>query len=212
MKIQWLGHSCFLLTSDNDTRIVTDPFDGSVGYRLPEVAADAVTTSHDHYDHNYVKAVKGWHMHLKEPGSYAVGDVKVLGVPAFHDDAGGSKRGRNVIFRFEIDGIAVCHLGDLGHRLAPQQVAAIGPVDVLLIPVGGKYTLDARGAAEVVAQLKPKVVIPMHYSTKLLKFDIANADAFLAAMGNARKAGSTEIVLSRDNLDAMAGTVVLDYE
>ncbi|HUL61688.1 MAG TPA: MBL fold metallo-hydrolase [Methanocella sp.] len=212
MKIKWLGHSCFLLKSDEGTRVVTDPFNAMVGYRLPDVEADVVTTSHDHGDHNNVKAVKGPYTHLSAPGHYSVGDIDIRGIPSYHDDSGGSKRGKNVIFCFEIDGISVCHLGDLGHPLTPQQVAAIGPVDVLLVPVGGRFTIDGRGAAAVAGQLKPRISVPMHYRTRLLQFYLDGPEKFLEAVGGGRKAGRQEIEVRRGDIDKMAGAILLEFE
>ena len=211
MKLRWLGHSCFLLTSRNGTRILTDPFNAMVGYRLPEVEADVVTTSHDHGDHNHVKAVKGRFTHLNAPGRFSVRDVEIRGVSTFHDDAGGLKRGKNVVFRFDVDGVGVCHLGDLGHPLTAKQLEEIGPVDVLLVPVGGKFTVDYQGAAGVVKQLKPKVVIPMHYRTKRLQFYLDGPEKFLEVMGG-RNLGKQEIELNKNSLDEMAGTFQLEYE
>jgi L-ascorbate metabolism protein UlaG (beta-lactamase superfamily) len=183
-----------------------------VGYRLPDVGADVVTTSHDHGDHNNVKAVKGHFTHLSEPGRYSVGGVDIRGIPTFHDDSGGSKRGKNTVFCFDIDGITVCHLGDLGHQLTPQQAAAIGPVDVLLVPVGGKFTVDYRGAAAVTRQLKPKISIPMHYRTRMLQFYLDGPEKFLEAMGGGRKAGRQEIEISKDSIDKTAGAILLEFE
>lgn len=212
MKIKWFGHSCFLLTADGGRRILTDPFDERVGYPLPRVAADIVTTSHGHHDHSYTKAVPGRFTHLSRPGCHSADGIDITGVASFHDNAGGSKGGANVIFVFALDGLRICHCGDLGHPLTAEQAQAIGRVDILLVPVGGFYTIDAVTAARVAKDLAATVVIPMHYKTDALDFPIAGVDPFLAAMGGGKRAGTQEITISGQTLADWAGVVVLDYK
>jgi len=211
MKIQWLGHACFLLTSSSGVRVLTDPFDPSVGYPVPSVEADIVTTSHQHSDHNYTQAVKGAFQLINSAGSYSVKGIDVLGVDTFHDDAGGAKRGKNLIFRFTIDGLTVAHCGDLGHPLSPEQAQAVGPVDVLIVPVGGYYTIDALTAKGVAEQLKARLTVPMHFKTPVMDFPITTVDPFIEAMGGAQRAGTTEIEVTRASLPAQAGVIVLDF-
>lgn len=129
MKIRWLGHACFLLESQDGTKIVTDPFDGSVGYKIPMLEADIVTVSHDHYDHNYVEGVQGDPQIIKSAGEFNIDNIRIKGVPAYHDEVKGAKRGPNIIYNFDIDGIKVCHVGDLGHLLSKTQLEEIGDVD-----------------------------------------------------------------------------------
>lgn len=202
MKIQYLGHSSFLLTSKKGTKIVTDPY-GEVGFSMPCIEADAVTVSHRHYDHCNVGAVSAPLM-LSEAGEYSVADISVSAVERFHDEAHGAKRGKNLIFRFLIDGLRVCHLGDLGEPCSPGTVQAIGPADVLLIPVGGNYTIDARTAKEYVGLVKPSVVIPMHYKTAGLTIDISSADGFLGLFTSEKDVqivrGGNSVTLSRSDL------------
>jgi L-ascorbate metabolism protein UlaG (beta-lactamase superfamily) len=212
MKIKWFGHSCFLLTADRGPRILTDPFDDSVGYPVPRVAADIVTTSHKHFDHSYIQAVSGQFTHFSQSGRYSAHGVDITGVAAFHDEAGGSKRGQNVIFVFALDGLRVCHCGDLGHSLTAEQVREIGLVDILLVPVGGFYTIDAVGAAQISKALDATVIIPMHYKTDVLSFPIAGVDPFLTAMGGGRRAGAREITVNKDTLLNWAGVVILEYK
>jgi L-ascorbate metabolism protein UlaG (beta-lactamase superfamily) len=212
MRIKWLGHSCFLLTSDNNTRIITDPFDAKVGYRIPKEEADIVTVSHDHYDHNNIGVVKGFSVHVRETGKQTVKEIGINGVATFHDAQQGSKRGKNIIFTFGIDGVRVCHCGDLGHALTHEQVKEIGQVDVLLVPVGGIYTIDAAGAYEVVKQLKPAVTIPMHFKTQALSFPLEGADRFVATMGNGVRPGKQELTVDKAKLHELPGTIVLDYQ
>lgn len=212
MKIKWFGHACFLITSDSGARIVTDPFDNSVGYELPDVEADIVTVSHNHFDHNNAGLVKGNPMKLEKPGRFVEKRIDIIGVSTFHDELSGSKRGMNVIFKFDVDGIMVCHCGDLGHVLTMEQAAEIGHVDVLLVPVGGTFTVDAAKAFEVVRQLKPEVTIPMHYKTGVLDFPIEGVDRFLNLAGGGERIGSQEIELVKSKLSGYPDIIVLAYK
>ncbi len=212
MRIEWLGHACFLITASDGTRILTDPYDASVGYKLPEVEADIVTVSHDHFDHNHVQAVKGSPEVVKGPGKHSVKGIEFNGVATFHDEAGGAKRGPNTVFVFEVDGIKVCHLGDLGHVLTPDMVSQIGEVDVLLIPVGGFYTIGPEEAWKVVEQLNPKVVIPMHFYVDVMDrstFPIERVDAFTSGKPNVREVGESFVELTKEALPAEREIVVL---
>ena len=209
MKIKWLGHASFLITSDSGTRIITDPYICGSGLRYDEIkeAADVVTVSHDHFDHNNVASVRGNPQVIKKPGE-AKG-IKFEGVPTYHDASGGSERGNNTIFCMDIDGVRVCHLGDLGHPLSDQQVANIGKVDVLLIPVGGFFTIDAKVASEVCDRLSPRVIIPMHYKNEKCEFPISGVDDFLEGKGNVRKLDSSEAEFKAGALPAETEIVVL---
>lgn len=196
MKVRWLGHACFLLTAGDGTKIATDPFNETVGYLPPTVSADFVTVSHEHFDHNSVRAIDGKPRVIRGPGEHKAGKHKVIGVESFHDESMGTKRGQNTIFVFDIDGMHVAHLGDLGHPLTEKQLEAIGQIDVLMIPVGGTYTIDAAGAVEVMRQLNPKVTIPMHYKTEVIALPLAPVDEFLKlAKLPHRKLGTTTELL-----------------
>ena len=181
MKIKWLGHACFLITSEAGTRIITDPYATKEDLIYGQIteSADIVTVSHEHTDHNNVAAVQGKPEVVRGIGTFKVRGIEFRGIPSYHDKAGGSQRGSNTMFCFEVDGIRVCHLGDLGHLLSDKQVAGLGTVDILLIPVGGYFTIDAKVATQVCNQLKPKVIIPMHYRTDKCAFPIAGVDDFL---------------------------------
>ena len=211
MKIQWLGHSCFLLTSASGVRVLTDPFDPQIGYPAPAVEADIVTTSHQHSDHNYTAVVKGNFTTVKTAGTLTLKGIEILGVPTFHDEAGGRQRGQNLLFRLTIDGLRILHCGDLGHALTPEQVKAVGAVDVLLVPVGGHYTVDAAAALGVMRALKPTVTIPMHFKTPVLDFPITTVEPFLKAAGGGRQAGQSQVELTAEHLAQQAGVLVLDY-
>ncbi len=180
MKIRYLGHSCFMLVSQAGTAVVTDPY-GDIGYPLPHVHADAVTVSHGHYDHANVAGVDAAAVFCRA-GEFAVGDFRIRAIPSDHDDAGGRLRGKNLIFTFQADGVTVTHLGDLGEPFSEARARTIPQSDALLIPVGGRYTIDALTAAQYIGRLRPAAVIPMHYKTEDLNIDIAGPDAFLGAL------------------------------
>lgn len=210
MKIQWLGHSCFAITLTNGKTIITDPFGSKVGYPPPKLPADIVTVSHQHFDHSAVKVIPGKPLTVETAGRHELDGLVCTGVPSFHDEAGGSKRGSNIIFVIEAEGLKVCHLGDLGHLLEPGQIEKIGAVDVLLIPVGGFYTIGPAEAAKVVDQLKPRYVIPMHYKTKYLDFPIATAEPFLNNFPGYKK--EAVLVVSGEGLPEKTGAVLLELK
>ena len=209
MKIKYLAHASFLITSGKGVKIVTDPYTAGGGLKYAPVkeTADIVTVSHEHGDHNATASVKGNPAVLREGGE-AKG-IKVKAVAAEHDDKGGSQRGKNTLFCFDIDGINVCHLGDLGHLLTAAQVKALGKVDVVMIPVGGFFTIDAAAAAKVVDQLKPAVVIPMHYKTDKADFPIAGVQDFIAGKTNVSRINGSEVELTPGKLPQAAQIVVL---
>ena len=182
MDISWLGHACFRLRG-RAAAVVTDPFPPALGVRLPRIEADLVTISHDHPNHAHPQIVQGEPFVIQGPGEYEVAGVTVLGLATYHDAASGAERGRNTVYVIEVDDVRVCHLGDLGHRLADQDLEAIGTVDVVLAPVGGGAALDGAAAAEVVRQLEPRLVIPMHFKQAALKTALEPAERFLKEMG-----------------------------
>ena len=210
MKIRYLGHSCFLLTESTGTRILTDPY-GDVGFKMPRVEADVVSVSHGHYDHNNVKALGGNPVVLDKEGQYEVGGVEIIAVKSYHDNANGEERGENLIFKFRLDGIEVCHLGDLGEECSSSLIEMLLPVHVLLIPVGGKYTIDSEQAKEYVDRIMPSIVIPMHYKSKGLSLDIDKPDAFLSEFEeeDVEETGASEIELTRDDIDEETTKIIL---
>lgn len=212
MKIKYLGHSSFLLTESTGTAIVTDPYDSSVGYAMPRVSADAVTVSHHHYDHDNIKAVGGNPVVLSHEQGYELPGVVINAVKSSHDDRGGALRGENIIFKFRMDGLDVCHLGDLGEECSPELIEAILPVNVLLIPVGGNYTIDAKTAKEYVDRIMPDVVIPMHYREKGCEINIDKVDEFVSLMeddGVECEEAEEEIELTRDDVDGETTRVIV---
>lgn len=179
MRISWLGHSCFRLEGRQGLRILTDPFGKDIGYGPPDAQADIVLISHAHGDHNNIQGVRGRPVVIRGPGKHMARGMEFRGIETHHDEEGGRLRGANTVFCFQLDGVAVCHLGDLGHLLKDQEVRSIGPVDLLFLPVGGKYTLDGEKAWQVIGQLRPQIAIPMHFQTDVLRFRLGRAEEFL---------------------------------
>ena len=189
MKLKWLGHSCFELTLDGGV-LVTDPYDESVGYPPLRVRADAVLSSHDHFDHNYFAAVEGDPAIINTPGAHAACGATITATPSFHDTERGAKRGSNLIFTIEAEGLRIAHLGDLGHLLSEEQLAALGRIDLLLIPVGGYYTIDAATARRQAAAVGARLVLPMHYRGPGFGYDVIGpVEPFLALAGNVKAVG-----------------------
>src|SRR4030042_1833380 len=210
MEISWLGHSCFRLKGSHAI-IITDPYSPGLGYSLGKPTARIVTVSHEHPGHCYVEGVGGQPKVVSRPGEYEINDVLIIGIATFHDGEGGKKRGKNTVYLMEIDEVSVCHLGDLGHVLSSEQIEDIGNVDVLLLPVGGVSTLNAPMAAEVVRQLEPKAIIPMHYKTPALKRELEPVDRFLKEIGAKQVASQPKLSVTRSNLPLTTQVFLLDY-
>ena len=213
MKIRYLGHSCFVLTESTGTTIVTDPY-GAIGYTMPTVKADAVTVSHGHYDHNNVGAVEckeGKPVVFDEEGTYEIGGVDITAIKSYHDDENGMKRGENLIFKFRMDGLEICHLGDLGEECSSALIETLLPVHVLLIPVGGNYTIDAEQAKEYVDRIMPAIVIPMHYKTKGLNIDVDKVDDFADKFDTeeVEELEESELELFRDEISEESTKVII---
>lgn len=189
MRIRWHGHACFEIS--NEKAIVTDPHDGkSIGIAPPRVKADAIFVSHDHFDHNSVKSIDGSPKVYKNPGKARFGDIKIRGILSYHDEAVGAKRGENIIFKWNMEDMDFCHLGDLGHLLDEKAIKKIGKVDILFIPVGSVFTIDGTGAWQITKSISPKVVIPMHYRVGGLSLSIQGVEPFLGHLESVRKVGN----------------------
>lgn len=210
MHLHWFGHSCFQMTFSNGTRVLTDPFDESVGYPVPAVDSEIVTCSHDHFDHGYSQIVTGNPVVIRTTGAHEVGGVTIDGIASFHDDAQGSKRGSNVIYRYRADGLTIVHLGDLGHLPTPEQLAFIQDADVLLIPIGGFYTIDTDTALQVIAAAHPKTAIAMHFKTPAINFPISDESQFAKSLG-AVYTGSPDIDFTAGTMKDQPAAIVMAY-
>lgn len=196
MKIEYYGHSSFRFES-REGSVVTDPF-GDIGFPMPAVRADVVTVSHDHYDHNNLEAVDCKRV-LRETGSYSFRGIGFEAIENFHDDVQGRKRGKNLVFFYSIEGIILCHMGDTGEPCSPGLLQRLKKADVLLLPVGGNYTLDYREAIQFVENLHPSFVIPMHFKTPDSNLDISPPDEFLAHFPSVVRVGN-KFDLCKDDL------------
>lgn len=202
MEIHYLGQSCFHFVTDAGVRIVTDPYNAGIGYKMPKLPADIVTVSHDHFDHNNLGAIEGNYDLYRQAGEYDTHGVHIRGLDTFHDNVGGRKRGPNVVFSFTADGLTVCHLGDLGHVPDAEQLEAIGRPDILMVPVGEVFTFRVEDAAETVGLIRPTVVIPMHYRTHLLTIGLEKVDKFLRLTDGHQDIPEGVLTVSRQWLDS----------
>jgi len=210
MKVKWLGHSAFIITSDEGINIITDPYSTGMGINYGEIkeAADIVVVSHDHADHANTK-LPGSPQVIK--GTDEAKGIKFKGIAAYHDEAKGRQRGPNSIICFTVDGIKLCHLGDLGHQLTDEQAREIGEVDILMLPIGGVFTIDPKTATKVCDKLKPKVAIPMHYSTEKCAYPISGVEEFLKGKANVKRMDTSEAEFKKNELPSATEVVVLKH-
>ncbi len=222
MKIKYLAHSSFLVTTESGTRILFDPYSpgaysGSMRYGAIRDAADIVVASHEHPDHGGTDSIAGnpvviHGLQLMKSAPRAIKDITLRAVPTLHDQSGGKERGENALLILEADGMRLCHAGDLGHVLTDEQVRQAGDIQILLLPVGGHFTIDAAEATRVMEQLSPQITIPMHYKTPDIDFPIGPVDDFLAGKSNVRRTDSSELTLpGPDALPATPEVVVLKH-
>ncbi len=208
MDVTWLGHGCFRLRG-RGAAVVTDPYPPSIGLKLSRLDANRVTVSHEHDNHNYTQIVREAY-EIRGPGEYEVAGVSVIGVPSYHDAEKGSKHGRNTIYLIEIDDVRVCHLGDLGSALDDAEAEAISAPDVLLVPVGGRTVINAAQAAQVVRQLEPRFVVPMHYAIPGLKLELDPLDRFLKEMSVTAAEPQPKLTLQASSGEYDTKVVVLE--
>jgi L-ascorbate metabolism protein UlaG (beta-lactamase superfamily) len=213
MKIKWIGHSCFLITSDKGVKILTDPFkrDTHLSYPRATESVDIVTVSHEHSDHNDVDSVVGRPAVLKGHVQKVMQDVVIRTMSSWHDEFKGKEKGANTVFFFNVDTVNICHLGDLGHQLSSAEIKTIGKVDVLLIPVGGLFTLDANAASMVYDDIKPRVAIPMHYKTDCCQWLKTTADDFAKGKKHVKKLDTDEVEFSAGEMPETGEVWVLKY-
>jgi len=204
-KIYWAGQSCFQISvsnsRDHSADIVIDPYDEETGLKLPNLSADILLVTHDHHDHNNVKGIKGTPFLIDGPGEYEIKEVFIQGIPSFHDDKEGKEKGLNTIYVIEAEEIRFCHLGDLGQKqLTDEQLEKIDSVDVLMIPVGGDFTIDSASAQKIIGQIEPKIVIPMHYALPKSKAKLDSVEKFLKTMGKPSIAPQEKFVVKASTL------------
>ncbi|HEY8805631.1 MAG TPA: MBL fold metallo-hydrolase, partial [Clostridium sp.] len=204
MQITWLGHSSFLLEDSKCRKLLTDPFDTTVGYEVYKGNPDIVTISHKHFDHNYTKELPNSCKIIDKLGIFDLDDIYIKGIPSFHDKDKGAKRGDNIIFTYRMDGHSLCHLGDLGHTLTNDDIEAIGTVDILFVPVGGNYTIDGKEASEVAKKIDPKIIFPMHYKTSKVSLPLDGVETFLLHMKNASKIDSNTLIIDNEIKESLS--------
>lgn len=211
MDIYWYGQALFRIKGKTAS-VVVDPYDADfVGLKAPKMEeADIVLVTHQHRDHNYTSLVSGPSMVFSGPGEYEVKGAVITGISSFHDNSKGQERGLNTIYQIFMEGLNVVHLGDLGQdKLTEEQILAIGQTDILMIPVGGTYTINSKQAAEIVSQLEPKIIIPMHYGIPELKFPLEEVDKFLKEMGAEEVVPQPKLSITKDKLPDEPTVVVL---
>ncbi len=209
MEIDWFGHACFRLRGREGT-VITDPYSKEIGLSFPRPRGDIVTISHDHPGHRFASGVKGDPKVIEGPGEYEIKNIFVTGVPTAHDKKGGKERGANTVYVFDLDGLTICHLGDLGHVPTQPQVEALGNVNVLLTPVGDVSTISAGEAAEIVSLLEPQIVIPMHFAHPDLSFKLDAASKFFKEMGIKAPAEVASFKVTKDSLPSETQVVLLE--
>jgi L-ascorbate metabolism protein UlaG (beta-lactamase superfamily) len=210
MKIKWLGHSSFLLEDSMGHKLLTDPFDETVGYKVFRGKVDLITISHSHFDHNYTKNIEYSHI-INKPGSFNLCGIPIIGIPSYHDKVNGAKRGKNIIFIIEMDGYRICHLGDIGYVLSRDKVKELGSIDVLFIPVGGNFTIDGKEAAALAKSINSHIVIPMHYKTSPLTFELDGLEKFLKYARNAERVKNNTLIIE-NNLQEYNSVKILDFK
>ncbi len=207
MNIIWYGQSCFKITSQGSkkskqwTTLLIDPFGDGIGLKMPKVDTDVLLITHDHKDHNNKECVKKDAFVIDGPGEYEIRDIFIRGIHSFHDEERGKERGTNTIYTIIAEDMSICHMGDFGEKeLSGKQLEEIGEVDILFVPIGGVYTVDSKGAAKIISQIEPRVVIPMHYKIPGLSVDIEELDSFLKAVGEKGAKQEEKLSLQKKDL------------
>lgn len=219
MVIQWYGQACFKITArwtapqsvkSEEAVLVIDPFDKKLGLRPVGGRADIVLVTHEHFDHNNAAALRGEPFVIRGPGEYDIKEIYIRGIPAFHDNKEGKERGLTTIYTLESEGIRLCHLGDLGQEeLLAEQLEAIGDVDILMIPVGGVYTIDGEGARKIINQIEPAIVLPMHYALRGLSVKLNKPEEFLKVFGAKNPETLPKLTIKKKDINPEETKVVL---
>lgn len=211
MRIRWMGHATFIIETADGIKILTDPYANNMGYAPISEKVDLVTISHKHHDHNNIKMLTEGFTTIEKVSTADFKGIKVTGIKSWHDNLKGVTKGSNIIYVFEIDGLRLVHMGDLGHQLNEEQIDAVGKVDIAMIPVGGTFTINAKGAVKVMDAVKPRIVIPMHYKTPVLSFPIKTEAPFIEAFGKEIKKAGSELIVDTESISKLPGVVLLDY-
>jgi len=215
MIIQYYGHACFKLTTkpagrgQEDVVIFVDPFEKSIGLRPPQGQADLVLVTHQHHDHNNVEALKGDPYIIDIPGEYSVKGVNIVGIKSYHDKKEGAERGTNTIYVLEAEEMRICHMGDQGCAPTEKQLEEINGIDILMIPIGGRYTLDGVEAVDIIKKIEPSVVIPMHYKMNGSTMDIDNEKKFCSEIGSCPKEIVPKVNIKKKDLEGKNMEVIL---
>jgi L-ascorbate metabolism protein UlaG (beta-lactamase superfamily) len=214
MHIIWHGQSFFQILAARakaeQVSIAIDPFDESTGLKPPSFSADILLITHDHSDHNNKKIIKGEPLTIEGPGEYESKEIYIMGIPSWHDEKEGKEKGANAIYVIDAEEMRICHLGDFGQKeLTTEQIEKIGDVDILMVPVGGNFTLDAKGAAKVIAQIEPRIVIPMHYHLPNMKIKLDGVDQFLKEMGKKTVESQPKLLIKKKDLPAEETNIVV---
>ena len=210
MLIEWIGHSCFYMTTEAGKTILIDPYDNTIGLRVPEARADIVLVTHDHFD-----GMRDGDVLIAEAGEFEAGGIRATGIPVWHDDRQGSERGQVITYLIEADGMRLLHMGDVGEMPAPSYFEKIGKIDILMIPVGGYYTVDAKGALNIMDTIHPNITIPMHYLVNGLTLtELASPHDFLARAASREydvsRLGGGVFEITKDNLKKRNRIVVME--
>ena len=209
--VEWLGHACFRIREPGGKSILIDPYDDTIGYRIPDYSCDILLISHDHFDHAAEQFVPTEHVTVKDEGTHEVGGVVIEAKTYPHDGEGGRKRGHTLAFRFEFVGLKFAHLGDMGEVPSQAEMDFLRGIDCLMIPVGGHFTINADPATEIVNELKPPYVFPMHYMTRILTIPIGNVEDFLKGKSDVERIGDEKFTIDPENLPQRPTIIMLDY-
>lgn len=214
MQIEWFGHSCFLLKSDSGITVLIDPFDSTVGYDQPRLACDCLLITHKHFDHNACDVVMGETLKIDSSGEYSIKGVQISGFESFHDNDGGALRGKNIIYKIIIDGVIICHMGDIGHIPSPELYEKLGSIDVLMIPTGGNFTINAKEAMEIINAISPNMILPMHYLTDKVNMNIDPINNFTDIANvhyDISRTGRNVISVEKNDLKKRTRIYILEY-
>lgn len=215
MNIQYYGHSCVKINTkpagrgQEDVTIFIDPFDKSIGLRPPQGNADLVLVTHNHHDHNNISALRGEPVVIDTPGEYSIKGVNIVGFDSFHDEKEGAERGRNAIYVIDTEEIKICHMGDLGSDLDENQLSGIDGVDILFIPIGGKYTINYEKAVKIIKKIEPAIIIPIHYKIPGSLVDIDDEKKFCSEMGNCPSEKVSKLNIKKRDLEGKNMEVIL---